>query len=216
MRRQRKALKRAKVLEERRAAKRQSATPFNELEESATNVEATAESLIIAAEAVLTETRETIEALTVSARQQAHEISHRPETTAESFFQAHKEMTVTSKEQTRQKQLDFLQSMKVIEEVYEDELPAGTHVMSGRWVDTMKTPTIWRSKYTARGYEEPHNDEGCCAATATIQGIRMPIDKVTRHTKLLWRTTHKPFSTQKSVKANSYTHNHLKAGTRRF
>ena len=67
--------------------------------------------------------------------------------------------------------------MKVIEEVYEDELPAGTHVMSGRWVDTMKTPTIWRSKYTARGYEEPHNDEGCCAATGTIQGIRLLFDK---------------------------------------
>ena len=39
----------------------------------------------------------------------------------------------------------------------------------------MKTPTMWRSKYTARGYEEPHNDEGCFAATATIQGIRMPL-----------------------------------------
>ena len=37
--------------------------------------------------------------------------------------------------------------MNVFEEVYEDELPAGTHVMSGRWVDTMKTPTMWRSKY---------------------------------------------------------------------
>ena len=52
-------------------------------------------------------------------------------------------------------------------------MPAGTHVMSGRWVDTMKTPTMWRSKCTATGYEEPHSDEGCFAATATIQGIRM-------------------------------------------
>ena len=59
-----KALKRAKVLEERRAAKRASATPMDELVESATNAEVTAESLMIAAEAVLTETRETIEALT--------------------------------------------------------------------------------------------------------------------------------------------------------
>ena len=82
-------------------------------------------------------------------------------------------MTVTSKEQARQKQLDLLESMKVSEEVYEDESPAGTHVMSGRWVYTMKTPTMWRSKYTARGYEEPHSNEGCFAATATIQGIRM-------------------------------------------
>ena len=32
---------------------------------------------------------------------------------------------------------------------------------------------MWRSKYTARGYEESHSDEGCFAATATIQGIRM-------------------------------------------
>ena len=145
-----KAFKRAKVLEERRAAKRASATPLDELEESATNEEVTAESLLIAAEAVLTETRETIEALTISALQQAHEMSHRPQTTAESFFQAHKDMAVTSKEQPRQKQFDFLESMKVFEEVYEDELPGGTHVMSGRWVDTMKTPTMWRSRYTAR------------------------------------------------------------------
>ena len=36
------------------------------------------------------------------------------------------DMTVTSKEQARQKQLDFLESMKVFEEVYEDELSAGT------------------------------------------------------------------------------------------
>ena len=74
--------------------------------------------------------------------------------------------------QARQQQLDFLETMKVFEEVYEDELPAGTHVMSGRWVDAMKKlPKMSRSKYTARGYEEPHSDEGCFAATATTQGI---------------------------------------------
>ena len=82
--------------------------------------------------------------------------SHRPETTAESFFQAHKDMTVTTKERARQKLLDFLESMKLFEEVSENELLAGTHVMSDRWVDTMKTSTMWRSKYTARGCEEPH------------------------------------------------------------
>ena len=71
-----KALKRAKVLEEGSAAKRASATPMDELEESAMNAGVSAESLMIAAEAVLTETRETIEALTVSALQQAHEMSH--------------------------------------------------------------------------------------------------------------------------------------------
>ena len=82
-------------------------------------------------------------------------------------------MTVTSKEQARQNQLDPQESMKVFEEVYEDELFAGTYVMSCRWVDTMKTPTMCRSKYTARGCEEPHNDESCFAATTTIQDIRI-------------------------------------------
>ena len=146
-------------------------------------------------------------------------MSHRPETTAESLFQAHKDMTVSSKEQARQKQLDVLERIKVFEEVYEDELPAGPHVMSGRWVDTMKTPTMWRSKYTARGHEEPHSDEGCFAATATIQGIRMLLarclDKRDQDT-FLWPTTHKLSSTLKSAKANSCMHSHLKVGTRRF
>ena len=146
---------------------------MDELEEFPTNADISAEAMMVEAEAVLTETRETIEALTVSALQQAHEMSQRPEMTAESFIQAHKDMTVTSKEQARENQLAFLESVKVFEEVYEDELPPGTHVMSGRWVDTMKTPTMWISKYTARGYEEPHSTEGCFAATATIQGIRM-------------------------------------------
>ena len=45
--------------------------------------------------------------------------------------------------------------------------------MSGRWVDTMITPTVWSTKHTARGYEEPQSDEGCFAATTTIQGVRM-------------------------------------------
>ena len=61
--------------------------------------------------------------------------------------------------------------------MYEDELPAGTHVMSGRWLDTMKTPTMWRSKYTARSYEEPHSDERCFATTTTTQSIRMLLAK---------------------------------------
>ena len=127
---------------------------------------------MIAADVVLTKTHETIEALTVSALQQAHEMSHRPGTTVESFFQAHKDMTVTSKEQACQKQLDFLEGMKVFEVMHEDELPAGTHVMSGRWTDTLKTPTMWRSTHTAKDYEEPHSDQGCFAVTATVQGLR--------------------------------------------
>ena len=160
-----KSLKRARLLEERREAKRASATP------------ADMETMTVAAEANLGKTRETVEALTVAALRHADEMSHREEVTAESFYQAHKDMTMTYKEQARKKQFDFLESMKVYEEVYEDELPAGTHVMSGRLVDTMKTPTMWRSKYTARGYEESQSDEGCFAATATTQGIRVLLAK---------------------------------------
>ena len=102
---------------------------------------------------------------------------------------------MTSKEQARQ--LDFLESMKVFEEVYEDELPAGTYVTSGRWVDTMKTPTMWRSKYTARGYEEPHStamkfalklQQQYEASVCSWQGVST---NEIRDTKLLWqiRTT---------------------------
>ena len=56
--------------------------------------------MMIAAEAALTETRETVEALTVSALQEAHEMSRRPETTAESFFQAHKDVQRASSSET--------------------------------------------------------------------------------------------------------------------
>ena len=168
-----KAVKRAKVLEERRAAKRTSATPMDELE-SATNAETSAEAMLIAAETALTETRETIEAPKVSALQQAHEMSHRPETTAESFFQAHKDMTVTSKEQARQKQLKFLESMKVFDEVYEDELPAGTHVMSGRWVDTMKkSNNVEIQVHGERLRRTLQRRRLLCSYSNTIQGIRM-------------------------------------------
>ena len=197
------ALKRVRLLDERRVAKRASAAPMDEME-----------TMMVAAEAILIETRETVEALTVSALQQAHAMSHRAETTAESFFQAHKDMTVTTKEQARKKQLDFLESVKVYEEVCVDGLLAGTHVMSGRWVDTMKTPTVWRSKYTARGYEEPQSDEGCFAAiVCSWQGVST---NVVRDTKLLWQTTHKLSSPLKSVKENSCACNHLKGGHQNF
>ena len=132
-----------------------------------------AAALLVAAEAVLTETRETEDALTVSALQQTHATIHRTDTTAEGFFQAHKDIPVTIGEQAREKQLDVLESMKVYEEVYADDAPSGARVMSGRWVVTMKTPTVWKAKWTVRGYEEPHSDEGCFAATATLQGVRM-------------------------------------------
>ena len=49
---------------------------MNWMEEFATNAEVSAESMMITAEAVLTETREAIEALTVSTLQRAHEMSH--------------------------------------------------------------------------------------------------------------------------------------------
>ena len=121
-----KALKFARVLEERRGAIRASATPMDELEESAMNDEAekSVQAMMLAA-AVLTETRETVEAFTVAALQQAHAMSHRADATADSFFQAHIDVTVTTQEQARKKQLDFVESMKVYKEVYADDIPAG-------------------------------------------------------------------------------------------
>ena len=98
------------MLEERRATKRASATPLAESEESVLNddAEKSAEAMLVAVEAVLTETRQTVEELTVSVLQQAHAASHRADLKAESFFQAHKDMAVTTKEQARKEQFDFL------------------------------------------------------------------------------------------------------------
>ena len=86
------------------------------------NAEKSAEAMMVAAEAVLTETREAVQALTVSNK--LMQCAHRAETMAESFFQADKDPTVITKEQARQKQLDFMESTKVFEDVYEDELPS--------------------------------------------------------------------------------------------
>ena len=89
------ALKRARVIEERRTAKMASATSVQELEESMdteTGASSSAAALMSAAEAVLAETRETLKSLTVSALQQTHAMIHRTDTTAEEFFQAHKDI----------------------------------------------------------------------------------------------------------------------------
>ena len=67
-------------------------------------------------------------------------------------------LTVSALLQTREKQFDFLERLNVCEEVYADDLPVETHVMSGRWMDTRKTPKVLRSVCTARGYEEPHSE----------------------------------------------------------
>ena len=206
-----KALKRAKVLEERRAAKRASATPMDELEEFATNAEVSAESFMIAAEAVLTETRETLEVLRVSALQQAHEMSHRPETTAESFFHAHKDMTVTSKEQGRQKKGRFPGEHESLRRGVRGRVacwntrhvrPLGGHNENSNNVEIqvqMKVALRQQRQYTA--------------PVCSWQGVST---NEIRNTKLLWQTTHKLVSTLKSAKANSCMHSDLKAGTRRF
>ena len=86
------SFKRARMLEERRAANRASATPMDELAESATNAEKSAGAMLVAVEAVLTVTRETVEALTVSALQEGHAASHSADVTAESFFPAHEDI----------------------------------------------------------------------------------------------------------------------------
>ena len=98
---------------------------MDELEKSAMNDEAekSVEAMMLAA-AVLTETRDTVGALAVSALEQVHAMSHRADATAGGFFQAHIDVTVATQEQARKKQLDFLESMKVYKEVCAGDLPA--------------------------------------------------------------------------------------------
>ena len=68
-----------------------------------------------------------------------------------------------------------------------------SHVMSGRWVDTMKIPTMWRSKYTARSYEER---QLLCNYNNNT-GHPHAFDKVSRQTRSGTRSFcgHKLFST---------------------
>ena len=79
---------------------------------------------------------------------------------------------------------------------------------------------MWRSKYTARGCGEPHSDEGCFAATAKMQGIRMLLarclDKREQGHEAFVAVYTQAFPNAEVREGNSCTHNHLKAGTRRF
>ena len=84
-----KALKRAREIEERRAATRASASSVQELEESMEQRRehpAASGAMMVAAEAALAETRETLKALTVSALQRTHAMIHRTDTTAVGLF----------------------------------------------------------------------------------------------------------------------------------
>ena len=76
---------------------------------------------------------------------------HPAETMAGGFCQGQNDMIVTTREQARKKKFSlFLEIMKVYEEVYGDDVPSGTRVMSGRWVETMKPPSVESQVDSAR------------------------------------------------------------------
>ena len=79
--------------------------------------------LMVAAGAVVAETRETLEAFAVSASRQVHAMFHGAETSAERFYQAHEDTTVTNTEEARKKQRPSLEIMKVCEEAHADDVP---------------------------------------------------------------------------------------------
>ena len=66
------------------------------------------------------------------------------------------------------------------------------------------TKTVWRSKYTARGCEGPHSDEGCFCSYSNNTGHPYVLGgmfstDVVRNTRLLWQTTHQLSPALKSV-----------------
>ena len=175
-----KAWKRAQVTEERRETKRASATSVQGLEEpmeTEKGVSCSEAALTVAAEAVLAETRETLDALIVSALQQTHVITHQTDTTAQGFFQVHKDKMTTTTSKDSRNSTTLCRAWRFMRRRVADDVPSGTRVMSGRWVETMKTHTWWTAKWTVRRYEEPHSVEGCFAATARIQGVRMVLSR---------------------------------------
>ena len=110
----------------------------------------------------LTETRETVEALTVSGPLQ-----------------------------TREKHFDSLESVKSHKEVYVDDLPVETHIVSGIWMDTMMTPKVLRSTYTWRVHSASYSDKTGVAVTTT--------DKV--FTMLLARCLYRSFHNERESTA---------------
>ena len=101
-----KVLKRAWVFEVRRAATRTSATSAQEFKETLdteTGTSSSAAARMVPAGAVLAKTRETLQALTVSALQQTHATIHRAETMAGGSYQGQNDMIVTTREQARKK-----------------------------------------------------------------------------------------------------------------
>ena len=108
--------------------------------------------------------------------------------------------------------------MKVFEEVCADELLVGTHVMYGRWVDTMKTPTVWRSKYTQVKVQRNLTVKRVVLqqqSKAFVCFWQVISNYAIRDTKLLWQTTLKLFSTLKSATEKNFTRT-LTGGHRNF
>ena len=131
--------------------------------------------------------------------------------TAESFVQAQKYMTVTTKQQARKKRLDFLDSMKVYENLCNDELPTATHIMSGRWVDTNENTNgvevqVHSEKLpgtsVTRAVSQPQQQSK--AFVCFWQGVST--DAI-RDTTLLWQITRKLLSPGKSATVNKCTRN---------
>ena len=88
--------------------------------------------------------------------------------------------------------------MKGYEEVHADELAAGTHVMSGRWVDEMKNTTGVGGPNTQRGVTRNlsvtkvvlRQQQHYRASVCSWQDVSID---VIRDTKLLWQTTTQAF-----------------------
>ena len=62
--------------------------------------------------------------------------------------------------------------MDVFEETYEDELSPDDTIISGRWVETEKTPRSYQARWFLRGCEEKVEESEMFASTPKVTSAR--------------------------------------------
>ena len=63
-----------------------------------------------------------------------------------------------------------IENQETFEEVYLDD---DMKMISGKWVDTEKTPGVAKARWVLRGFEERAAKDDCYAATASLVAVRL-------------------------------------------
>ena len=81
-----------------------------------------------------------------------------------------KTLTPTMQQEAKMNEIKNIEKQETFEEVYlEDDMK----MISGKWVDTEKTPGVAKARCVLRGFEERAAKDDCYAATASLVAVRL-------------------------------------------